>query len=40
MEHPEEAEDYRVAQEERMPVAEFPEAKKKRRRWWKFFIGE
>ncbi len=37
--YPEEDEDYPVAYEEQVPVENFPEAKKKRGRWWRFFIG-
>ncbi len=35
----EEEEDYPVAYEEQVPVEKFPEPKKKRGRWWRFFIG-
>ena len=35
-----EEEDYAVAQEELLPVEDFSEPKKKRGRFWRFFIGE
>ena len=36
---PEGEEDNPVAQGEQTPVVEFSEPKKKRGRWWRFFIG-